>query len=221
MAISSLIRHILGFGTAGSVRVGNNTPAPYGGTDVEGFVDGTGPQNASKNMAEFYNRHGFAYQHLVEAAGLTWDPENWAQVTAAVKSLGFDAISKWSPSTVRAFTGLVLPDMPIVQQPYVLQTVNFTGARRVSINAHAAFRNATYSACNLYLECYLNGVNAFGGHYIAMTIPGIPDTQLPMSIFDRKYSLDPTVSYTLQLIGRKGNPVPIEVREAYLDIDYA
>jgi hypothetical protein len=88
MTISSLIRHILGFGTAGSVNIGANTPAPYGGATVEGFVDGTGPQNASKNMAEFYNRHGFAYQHLVEAAGLTFDRENWAQMTQAVIALG-------------------------------------------------------------------------------------------------------------------------------------
>jgi hypothetical protein len=92
MSISSLIRHIMGFGTAGSVNIGANTPAPYGSATVEGFVDGTGPQNASKNMAEFYNRHGFAYQHLIEAAGLTFDRENWAQMTEAVQALALGSL---------------------------------------------------------------------------------------------------------------------------------
>jgi hypothetical protein len=85
MAINSLIDHIANHGTDGGVIVGANTPAPYAGANLTGFVDGTGPQNASKNMAEFYNRQVFAYKHLVEAAGLAWDKDNWAQMTQAIR----------------------------------------------------------------------------------------------------------------------------------------
>jgi hypothetical protein len=87
MAINSLIDHIANHGTDGSVTVGANTPAPYASANLTGFVDGTGPQNASKNMAEFYNRQVFAYKHLLESAGMTFDPKNWAQMTQAIHAI--------------------------------------------------------------------------------------------------------------------------------------
>lgn len=87
MAITSLIDHIANHGSDGSTTIGANTPAPYAGANVTGFIDGTGPQNASKNMAEFYNRQVFAYKHLLESAGIVFDPANWAQMTQAVYAI--------------------------------------------------------------------------------------------------------------------------------------
>jgi hypothetical protein len=115
MAITSLINHIANHGIDGSVTIGANTPAPYGAASLTGFVDGTGPQNASKNMAEFYNRQVFAAKHLIEAAGLTWDPANWAQMTEAVAKIAGGLDGGTCPNTGPAAA-------PTLANPYTQYT---------------------------------------------------------------------------------------------------
>jgi Chaperone of endosialidase len=93
--ISSLINFITGHANSTGVTVGANTPAPYAGATVNGAKDGSGPADATKNMAEIYNRLFFDYLYTLEQAGLPFDPANWAQGTQAIKALaaaGFNAL---------------------------------------------------------------------------------------------------------------------------------
>ena len=49
-----------------------------------GLTDGTGPTNASNNMAEIYNRLLLQIQATIVASGLTPDPNNWTQLPEAI-----------------------------------------------------------------------------------------------------------------------------------------
>jgi len=91
--ITDIVANIANHGVDAQVTVGANTPAPYGNAKVKGFIDGTNPSNATQAMAEFFNRRQFAAQYIIEAAGLVFDPQNWAQEAQAIaaisKAVGF------------------------------------------------------------------------------------------------------------------------------------
>jgi hypothetical protein len=88
--MTDLINHISGVSNSGSFTAGSNTPPTYGLVHT-GAVDGTNSQNATKNMAEIYNRMFFVFYYLVKQAGLTEDFSNWAQPAQAVKKLVDDS----------------------------------------------------------------------------------------------------------------------------------
>jgi hypothetical protein len=165
MAINSLIDHIANHGSDGGVTIGANTPAPYGGANLTGFVDGTGPQNASKNMAEFYNRQVFAAKHLLEAAGLTWDPANWAQMTQAVQSIALDANPKKNNftavmprySSVRNAGGVnhltgQLASMTLTNPSAILPAIARVGSVAWLINTTGAFIPGVFIGTVIYVD---------------------------------------------------------------------
>ncbi|WP_418132487.1 hypothetical protein ABL849_17265 [Variovorax sp. 375MFSha3.1] len=82
-----LITHIPGIANSGQFNPGPNTPAPWN-VPIVGAVDGNGPANATRNMAEIYNRLLFAHAALVEASGLPIDNADWAQLVHAFRTNG-------------------------------------------------------------------------------------------------------------------------------------
>lgn len=80
------ISHIAGVANTANFTPGPTTPAPYNVPHL-GMTDGTNPSNASKNMAELYNRRHLADDALVLEAGLSIDRNNWTQVTQAIQRL--------------------------------------------------------------------------------------------------------------------------------------
>lgn len=81
-----LLSHVPGVNVTGSFTPGANTPAPFNVAHVGG-VDGTGPQNATKNMAEIYNRLLLERAAVILKAGLAIDNENWVQMAEAIEKL--------------------------------------------------------------------------------------------------------------------------------------
>jgi hypothetical protein len=149
MAINSLIDHIANHGSDGGVTIGANTPAPYGGANLTGFVDGTGPQNASKNMAEFYNRQVFAAKHLLEAAGLTWDPAN-------PKKNNFTAVmprysSVRNAGGVNHLTGQ-LASMTLTNPSAILPAIARVGSVAWLINTTGAFIPGVFIGTVIYVD---------------------------------------------------------------------
>jgi len=82
-----LITHIPGIANSGQFTPGPNTPSPWN-VPIVGAVDGNGPANATRNMAEIYNRLLFANAALVEASGLPIDNADWAQLVHAFRTNG-------------------------------------------------------------------------------------------------------------------------------------
>lgn len=78
-----LLSHVLGVNITGSFTPGANTASPYNVAHTGG-VDGTGPNNATKNMAEIYNRFLLDRAALIQKAGLSIDNANWIQMAEAV-----------------------------------------------------------------------------------------------------------------------------------------
>ena len=81
-----LVTHINSIVNTAGFTPGVNTPAPWN-IQHEGLTDGTSPNNASRNMAEIYNRLLLERAALIQASGLTIDNNNWTQMTAAVIAL--------------------------------------------------------------------------------------------------------------------------------------
>ena len=78
-----LLSHVPGVNITGSFTPGANTASPYN-VAHNGGVDGTGPQNATKNMAEIYNRLLLDRAALIQKAGLSIDNANWIQMAEAI-----------------------------------------------------------------------------------------------------------------------------------------
>lgn len=68
-----------------------NTPAPYNAAFL-GAADGTGPANASKNMAWLYNMVVVELVNVIKRAGLVPDVNNWAQIGQAVQKMINDGL---------------------------------------------------------------------------------------------------------------------------------
>lgn len=81
-----LASFVAGIGTTANFTPGVNTPAPFNVPFI-GLTDGTGPTSASNNMAEVYNRILLAIYSVVEVSGLSVDPANWTQLSAAVQAI--------------------------------------------------------------------------------------------------------------------------------------
>lgn len=81
-----LINHIPGVANSGIFLPGANTPAPWNVPHV-GAVDGTSPLDATRNMAEIYNRMLLEFAAIVQAAGLAIDHANWTQAAQAIQSM--------------------------------------------------------------------------------------------------------------------------------------
>lgn len=129
-----------------------------------------------------------------------------------------------APTKLRTFTNAVtLPDMPVVEQDYVVKSLTFTGRRRARLLGHAAFRNDSGFSARTTLMFKVNGVNVFGGHYLGAEIPatsGSGPTQIPITISDLLLDLNPATEYTVTLIARKQNPVgPLVVQDGYLEAE--
>lgn len=77
-----LLSHIPGVNVTGSFTPGAATPSPFNVAHVGG-IDGTGPNNATKNMAEIYNRLLLDRAALIQMAGLSIDNTNWVQAAQA------------------------------------------------------------------------------------------------------------------------------------------
>lgn len=99
MPITDIITHVPNIGPTAQVTIGVNTPAPYNAASVTAATDGTNVQTATKNMAEIYNRQLFSAKHLIEAAGLVFDPLNWAQQTQAVQAVASSAVPTATDTT--------------------------------------------------------------------------------------------------------------------------
>jgi hypothetical protein len=84
-----LITHIPGVAFSAPVTPGLNTPAPWNVSHT-GLTDGTSPNNATKNMAEIYNRLLLANAAIIQDSGLTLDYTNWTQITSAIRLLGIN-----------------------------------------------------------------------------------------------------------------------------------
>ena len=131
-----------------------------------------------------------------------------------------------TPIKLNAFTpNVVLSDMATPGVNYILQTLPVSGARRIRIFGHASFRNdSTSASCSLGMALYLNGSNVFGGHYLGAVIPaksGVLVTQIPVSILDAAFALDPAQTYTITLRAKKDAAVgPIVVLDSYIDVEY-
>lgn len=82
-----LITHIPGIANSGLFTPGANTPSPWN-VPITGAVDGNSPANATRNMAEIYNRVLFSHASLVEASGLPIDNADWAQLVHAFRTNG-------------------------------------------------------------------------------------------------------------------------------------
>ena len=232
-----LITHIPGIANSALFTPGPNTTPPWNVAHT-GLTDGTSPNNATKNMAEIYNRFLLERAAIIQKAGLTIDNQNWVQLAEAIEALIASnpnlaqVINNTyigpQPTTQRAFTGgLVLADMPAMGVEATLQTIIFTGARRVSINAHASFKNEnTTTSVNITQRMKLNGADVFGGHFLgaslpAMTNAGINTTQIPISISDYVYGLNPALTYTLSLHAtRQSNVGPLLVLDSYIGIEF-
>lgn len=82
----NLIGHIPGVGPTALFNPGVATPAPWNVAHT-GATDGTGPANATKNMAEIYNRMLLQVAATIQQAGLAIDNTNWAQLPAAIVAI--------------------------------------------------------------------------------------------------------------------------------------
>lgn len=226
-----LITHVPGVTNSALFTPGPNTTAPWNVAHT-GLTDGTSPNNASKNMAEIYNRLFLDRAAVIQKAGLTIDNNNWVQMAEAIEILiGSDpnlaeVINNTyigpAPTLLRAFTSsVVLADMASPSAYYTLQTLSFVGARRARVQGHAAFGNTSASTCNVTLEMWLNGSNVFGSHYLGAILPPNGIAQIPITILDSLSSLNPATTYTLTLKGKKQSAVgPIPVQDTYLDVEF-
>lgn len=79
-----LITHIPGITNSAPFTPGVNTPPPWHVSHT-GLTDGTSPNNATKNMAQIYNRLLLERAAIIQAGGLTIDNNNWAQTVAAIR----------------------------------------------------------------------------------------------------------------------------------------
>lgn len=131
-----------------------------------------------------------------------------------------------TPQKLRVFSpGTVLTDMPNIGQDYVLQTLVLTGARRARIFAHASFRNdSTTASCTIGSSLRVDGADVFGGHYLGAELqPKVSGNagQIPLTIMDAAYGLNPETTYTITLTAQKGVAVgPIIVKDSYIDVEY-
>jgi hypothetical protein len=82
-----LITHVPGITNSAAFTPGANTPSPWN-TSHTGLTDGTSPNNATKNMAEIYNRLLLERAAIIQDAGLVIDYNNWTQMTTAIRLLG-------------------------------------------------------------------------------------------------------------------------------------
>lgn len=82
----NLIGHIPGVGPTALFNPGPTTPAPWNVAQT-GATDGTGPADATKNMAEIYNRLLLSNAAIIQAAGLAIDNDNWVQVSQAIQAI--------------------------------------------------------------------------------------------------------------------------------------
>jgi len=81
-----LIGFIPGIGATASFTPGGTTPAPFNVAFIGG-TDGTGPSTATNNMAEIYNRLLLQIYSVIITAGLTYDHNNWTQLSDAITAL--------------------------------------------------------------------------------------------------------------------------------------
>lgn len=81
-----LITHIPGIANSAPFTPGVNTPSPWHVSHT-GLTDGTSPNNATKNMAQIYNRLLLERAAIIQAGGLTIDNNNWAQTVAAIRMM--------------------------------------------------------------------------------------------------------------------------------------
>lgn len=94
-----LVSFIPGVGPTASFSPGATTPPPFNVAHT-GLTDGTGPTNASNNMAEIYNRLLLQIQATIVASGLTPDPNNWTQLPEAIVAFINTALNAYSGTVV-------------------------------------------------------------------------------------------------------------------------
>ncbi|MES2685732.1 MAG: hypothetical protein V4706_02860 [Pseudomonadota bacterium] len=116
-----LISHIPGVGPVGPFNPGATTPAPYN-VPQTGAVDGTGPANATKNMAELYNRDLLWRRALIAASGLAFDPTNWIQEVTAIQTLIASVAASYinAGGTADVITGDFTPDIISLANPFTV-----------------------------------------------------------------------------------------------------
>lgn len=99
-----------------------DTPAPYN-VAFSGANDGTGPSNASKNMAWVYNMIALEIVNTIKRAGLTPNIQNWAQLGLAVKRMIDDAVA-----ALPALTPVQYADEgAALGTPGTVDTIDFVG----------------------------------------------------------------------------------------------
>lgn len=118
-----LLTHVPGVNITGSFTPGASTPSPYNVAHIGG-VDGTGPQNATKNMAEIYNRLLLDRAALIQMAGLSVDNNNWVQAAQAAVKIAGGLDGGLCPNTGPATA-------PTTANPYTMYTGTTTGEKWV------------------------------------------------------------------------------------------
>ena len=131
------------------------------------------------------------------------------------------------PAKIQEFTsGIVLSDCPNVGEAYVVQSLTLTNVKTIDVSGSLAASNkSTTNHVNFTVFFRVNnGVSA--ARYLGTILPATVLTngylQVPTSIDEEFYDLDPSLTYTIELCIAKQQPTgPLVVQDAFLKIRYS
>ncbi|WP_137860807.1 hypothetical protein [Variovorax sp. 3P27G3] len=166
-----LINHIPGVANSGLFTPGPNTPSPWN-VPITGAVDGNSPANATRNMAEIYNRLLFVNAALVEASGLPIDNDDWARLIHAFRSNGLIYAAgagaanaqtvSYTPAIKALVDGMVLWfKAAATNTGAVTLDVSGLGVKAVVGGAHAALQGGEIVANGKCLVVWNAALNSF------------------------------------------------------------
>ena len=197
-----LITHIPGISVSAPFTPGLNTPSPWNVSHT-GLTDGTSPNNATKNMAEIYNRELLARASVIQMAGLTIDNANWAQLAQAIALMSGGLHGGSCPVTGPAAS-------PSAASPYTRYTsiapcfeewawsgvawrvvsndyryAAFTGSVNITAGATVTLMSATVPRDGrIYASGVVCGVNNFAGTNVLVANLGRTRLGVPTTLAD-------------------------------------